>query len=66
MKEKPIYSRSPENKVANNTRNFFSEIKKFHIYYCGLIHHHHHWLDSPWWALAFLGSFAYSSLFFSP
>jgi hypothetical protein len=25
-------------------------------------HHHHHWLDSPWWALAFLRSFAHSSL----
>jgi len=24
--------------------------------------HHHHWLDSPWWALAFLRSFAHSSL----
>jgi hypothetical protein len=24
--------------------------------------HHYHWLDSPWWALAFLRSFAYSSL----
>ena len=25
-------------------------------------HHHHHWLDSPWWSLAFLRSFAHSSL----
>jgi hypothetical protein len=25
-------------------------------------HHHHHWLDSPRWALAFLRSFAHSSL----
>ena len=25
-------------------------------------HHHHHWLDSAWWALAFLRSFAHSSL----
>jgi len=25
-------------------------------------HHHHHRLDSPWWALAFLRSFAHSSL----
>ena len=25
-------------------------------------HHRHHWLDSPWWALAFLRSFAHSSL----
>jgi hypothetical protein len=24
-------------------------------------HHHYHWLDSPWWALAFLGSCAHSS-----
>ena len=24
--------------------------------------HHHHWLDSPWWALAFLRSCAHSSL----
>jgi len=23
---------------------------------------HHHWLDSPWWTLAFLRSFAHSSL----
>ena len=23
---------------------------------------HHHWLDSPWWALAFLRSFTHSSL----
>jgi hypothetical protein len=25
-------------------------------------HHNHNWLDSPWWALAFLKSFAHSSL----
>ena len=25
-------------------------------------HHHHHWLDSSWWTLAFLRSFAHSSL----
>ena len=25
-------------------------------------HHHHHWLDSPWWAPAFLRSFVHSSL----
>jgi len=25
-------------------------------------HHHHHWLDSPWWTLAFLRSFAHSFL----
>ena len=24
--------------------------------------HHHHWLKSPWWTLAFLRSFAHSSL----
>ena len=24
-------------------------------------HHHRHWFDSPWWALAFLRSFAHSS-----
>jgi hypothetical protein len=24
--------------------------------------HHHHWLDSPWWVLAFFRSFAHSSL----
>ena len=24
--------------------------------------HHHNWLDSPWWALAFLRSFVHSSL----
>jgi len=27
-----------------------------------LDHHHHHWLDSPWWVLAFLRSFVPSSL----
>ena len=26
------------------------------------VNHHHHWLDSPWWAVAFLRSFAHSSL----
>jgi hypothetical protein len=25
--------------------------------------HHHHWLDSPVWALAFFKSFLHSSLF---
>jgi len=25
-------------------------------------YHHHHWLDSPWWTLAFLRNFAHSSL----
>ena len=25
--------------------------------------HHHHWPNSPWWALAFLRSFAHSSPF---
>jgi hypothetical protein len=23
------------------------------------MHNHHHWFDSPWWALAFLRSFAH-------
>jgi len=26
------------------------------------LYHYHHWLDSPWWALAFLRSFAHLSL----
>jgi len=26
------------------------------------LYHHHNWLNSPWWALAFLRSFAHSSL----
>ena len=25
-------------------------------------HHHHHWLDGPWWTLTFLRTFAVSSL----
>jgi len=39
---------------------------EFHeTWYLGHHHHHHHhyrWLDIPWWALAFLRSFANSSL----
>ena len=27
-----------------------------------ILYYHHHWLNSPWWALAFLWSFAHSSL----
>ena len=30
--------------------------------FVSLNYHHHHWLDSPWWALAFLRSLTHSSL----
>jgi len=36
----------------NNNNNYY-----YYYYY-----YYYYWLDSPWWALAFLRSFVYSSL----
>jgi len=48
-------------KELNGRKMDIQDIRKSFCCYRIHQHHHHHWLDSPWWALAFLRSFAHSS-----